>query len=238
MVVRNVFRFSIVIALLALSSCSKESDSTGANPLLPTPRPPYAQNSPENALRLLEWGYSHKNLDSYQRLFTSDFRFVFSDLDSSGVAYRVVPWTREDELISANHLFHGGDADQPAATDIRLTLNRNFLVLPDDRAGKNPGWHSMTTTQLILHVLLSDGYTRDVTGEAKFYLTRADSALIPNDLGAPPDSTTWYIDRWEDMTAQGGGLSRMRTSSQRLATPATTMPARKQTWGEIKVWYR
>jgi len=238
--VRAIFRCSIVIiSLVALSSCDNRSESTGTNPLLPTPSPPYAQNSPQNALRLLEWGYTQKNLDSYRRLFTSDFRFVFSDRDSNGAAYRVVPWTRDDDMISTNHLFQGGDADQPVATAIQLALDRNFLVLPDDRVGKSPRWHVMSTTQLILHVALADGHTEDITGEAKFYLTRADSAAIPDDLGAPADSTTWYVDRWEDRTVQGdGSLSRLGPTPTRRASTAGIRAIQYATWGGLKAIYR
>jgi len=41
----------------------------------------------------------------------------------------------------------------------------------------------------------------------KFYFVRGDSARIPADLAAAPDSAVWYIDRWEDQTAPGGGSS-------------------------------
>jgi len=233
----RIWLIAVAVAC-GLSGCETTSKSTGVNPLVPEPDPPHSQDSPEHSLRLLEWSYNQENIDAYRPLFTADFRFVFSDLDSNGSAYRDIPWTREDEIISANKLFNGGDADQPKATDIRLMLDRNFNVVPDERRGKDPGWHVMVTTQLVLHIQLADGHADDVTGSVKFYLTRADSAAIPPDLGAS-DPTAWYIDRWEDMTAQGdGGLSRARSSPLRLAGPTSVHSLHSSTWGGIKALYR
>ncbi|HEY3215598.1 MAG TPA: hypothetical protein VGK93_03810 [Candidatus Eisenbacteria bacterium] len=77
--------------------------------IAPTPAPPGA-HTPEEALRLLEWCWNRRDAVRYAKLPTADFRFVFSPLDPQGTAYRDQPWTREDELISARHLFLGGDA--------------------------------------------------------------------------------------------------------------------------------
>jgi hypothetical protein len=229
--------------------------------------PPPVPNTPQNTLRLLEWAYNHKAIDEYRELFTADYRFVFSDLDSNGAAYRDVPWTRDDEIISTTKLFLGGDADQPAATDIRLTLDRNFQLSADGRPGKNAKWHKSINTQVILHILLSDGHVDDVTGTVKFFLVRGDSALIPDDLPLEADSLRWWIDRWEDQTAQGGGNvlwrrstdattsgaplrtgtpaqagspAPVRTSAPRNTTPTSSSanPGEITTWGSLKHHYR
>jgi hypothetical protein len=234
---RTFIALWIVIGAFAVAGCDSASKS-GVNPLIPVVTPPYSPDTPKNALRLLEWSYGSRNAENYRRLFTSDFRFVFSDLDTNGAAYRDVHWTRDDELISASHLFEGGDLDQPEATDIRLTLDRNFQVRPDERVGKDPNWHVMITTQLVLHVLLSDGHVDDITGETKFFLTRGDSAAIPADLGVSPDPHSWYIDRWEDRTAQSGGGLIRSAASQRGSAPARVLAAGAMTWGRLKVLYR
>jgi len=235
---RTFLFIGLVIGAIALTGCDSEPKS-GVNPLIPVVTPPYSPDTPQNALRLLEWSYGSKNAENYRRLFTSDFRFVFSDLDSNGAAYRDVPWTRNDELISSTHLFEGGDVDQPEATDIRLTMDRNFIVSPDQRPGKNPNWHVMIDTYVILHVLLSDGHVDDITGSVKFFLTRGDSASIPPDLGVSPDPNIWYIDRWEDSTAQGGGgLLVNAAHPTRRSAPARVLAAHNPTWGSLKSFYR
>ena len=225
--------------MLAGIGCGKQSAPNGVIVLHPPSETPPAQNSPDGALRLLEWSYVRKDLAHYRRPFTADFRFIFSDMDSNGAAYRDIPWTRDDELISAAHLFNGGDADQPAATDIRITLDHNFNVIPDNRPGRNPDWHVTITTQVLLHVQLSDGHADDITGSAKFFLTRGDSALIPDDLGASSDPNVWYIDRWEDFTAPGsGGMSKESDFPIRVASPSGIESAGAATWGRLKAVYR
>ena len=69
-----------------------------------------------------------------------------------------------------------------------------------------------------LKVRIDDGNTVEVTGNALFFLTRGDSAAIPQDLiarGLKPaagDTTSsqalrWWIDRWEDETLAGSSLT-------------------------------
>src|SRR5262245_25553230 len=224
MMPRFLTRTLLAVLLLGMLTCVLGCFNP-FHPLIATEsgvsEPPPVPNSPQNTLRLLEWAYNHKAIDEYRELFTADYRFVFSDLDSNGAAYRDVPWTRDDEIISTTKLFLGGDADQPAATDIRLTLDRNFQLSADPRPGKNAKWHKSINTQVILHILLSDGHVDDVTGTVKFFLVRGDSALIPDDLPLQPDSLRWFVDRWEDQTAQGGGTLRWQPST---ISPAAGAP--------------
>jgi hypothetical protein len=203
---------------LGLFGCSDKS-GTPFSPILPGPSP----DSPSGVLRLFEWCYDHRNYPRYTELFTADFRFLFSALDTAGQGYRDVPWTRDDELISVAALFR-------TATDIRLTLDQNFNVVADPRPGKDPKWHKTIRSQVVLNVRTNDGSGVDVTGFANFFVVRGDSALIPDDLvarGFVPDSTRWYIERWEDQTALSGGL--------RTTNPQATRPV---TWGALKVHYR
>jgi hypothetical protein len=67
---------------------------------------------------------------------------------------------------------------------------------------------------------------------------RGDSARIPQvlrDRGYGPDSTRWWIDRWEDAPPPGGraGLA-ARTDA---AGPFQAMPSRLFTIAEIKQLY-
>jgi len=82
-----------------------------------------------------------------------------------------------------------------------------------------------------------------LTGNATFYLARGDVAAIPQELldqGFHPDSTRWYIEKWEDDTANsqtGGGSRAVRAP----AAPARAVPAYDTfyaTWGSVKVIYR
>ena len=60
-------------------------------------------------------------------------------------------------------------------------------------------------------------------------MVRGDSAAIPAELGFGPDSTRWYIERWEDETLSSGS---------RTLPVAAPQPARNTTWGMILTLYR
>lgn len=241
------------VLTLGVGGCLNSGDGSAFSWLLrprgvrtsaePTP------NSPSAALRLLEWSYNNKAISGCRDLFTADYRFYFSPLDSAGVAYRETPWVRDDELISTTHLFVGGTADQPPASSISLSFDRTLLVQPDPRfvpwdpAGR---WHKRIRTQVGLNLRTSDGAAMDISGAARFYLVRGDSAAIPADLvtrGFRPDSTRWWIGRWDDETLQAGPtpdrafVNRDTHGARRLALFAT-QPTSLATWGRIKLRYR
>ena len=202
---------ALALPILAVAACGCY------NPFLPRIAPALGRSQPApvpssaaGVLRLFEWCYNNKSIAEYREIFSDDYRFFFSPLDSAGAEYRGIPWTREDELISTTQLFVGGSADQPAASSIRLSLEKTFLVYADptflawDQRGR---WHKNIRTQVVLNIQTGDGNAIDISGAANFYMVRGDSAVIPPDLqarGFGPDSNRWYIRRWDDETAQPG----------------------------------
>jgi hypothetical protein len=218
-------------------------------------------------VRLLEWCYKHRSFSEYRELFTADYRFVFSNRDSAGRNYPAeTPWTRDDELESTRKLFEGGDANQLAATQISLTLDKNFTVLNDPRPGKNnPTQRKSITTQVNLTITTTDGAATNVFGTVTFYLVRGDSANIPQeliDLGFGPDPNRWYIEQWLDNTngtsvaaaRMDPRLARLtgvpsadRPSAVRMTPTATQTRVQRPatpadlpfyaTWGQVKTWY-
>ena len=201
--------------------------------------PPPEPDTPSNLLRLLEWCYNNRALAEYRELFTDDYRFQFGVLDPYGNAYRDSPWTREDEIGSAIKLFQG-TSEKQAAANITLALDRNFRVRSDPRPGKNSRWHRSIRTSHLLRVVDADQVPTDVTGFSLFFVVRGDSALLPQELidkGFGPDSTRWYIDRWEDESAvtPSGALGPAGPDVAGLH-PAQTLARR--TWGFVKVFWR
>jgi len=249
---RTLSRLAFALALLAIPGVYGCFDPF--HPLIGSDtgvsEPPPVPDSPQNALRLLEWSYNHKAIDEYRELFTADYRFAFAALDTNGNAYRGDTWTRDDELESTRKLFEGGDATQPAASIITLVLDRNFRVQNDTRPGKyDPDRRKTITTQVNLTIQTVDGTATNVNGKATFFLVRGDSADIPEDLGLAPDPNRWYIERWEDQTfaptiAQAmvaAGLPPPGMTRADLGRPAaapTVSNPRSVTWGAIKRWYR
>ncbi|HET9327208.1 MAG TPA: hypothetical protein VFQ05_10570 [Candidatus Eisenbacteria bacterium] len=228
------------LALCSLTACFNPFDPRVGDPGITEPAP--VPDSPENLMRLLEWCYENRATFEYREMFDNDYRFVFGLLDPDGEPYRTKPWNREDEVESTTNLFQGGDANQPAATNIVLIFDRTFRVTDDpDRPGRG---HKLIRTSVTLRIV-ADQATKEVAGYANFFLVRGDSAAIPpelSDRGFEPDSNRWYILRHEDDTLPPEDAS---TAPLTRAAPVAQTPARaaffdtqRYSWGGLKHAYR
>ena len=209
-----------------LAGCDQSTEPWGS--AVKADSPP-GNTTPELTVRSVAWSWNHKEVAAYGHLFTDDYRFAFSALDPAGDAYRGDLWTREDELIFATHLFQGGSPTEPAALSISLSLGGNLLPEIDPRPGKQDRMHKKINTTVTLVVVTADKQI-NVNGPLSFYFVRGDVAAIPKELkdqGFGPDSTRWYIERWEDNTAGNGP-----------GGVAQAMPTKNYTLGQVKVLYR
>lgn len=166
----------------------------------PPPRP----SSAVNVLRLFEWCWDHQRIDEYREIFTADYQFQFALVDSAGNPSRRPPLNREEDLETATNLFVRGTATEPPANRITLDFDNDLRALPDLRRGKDPRFHKEIVTTVLLRIY-TDNVDYEVKGHARFFMVRGDSALIPQELveiGFTPDSTRWYIERWEDETIE------------------------------------
>ena len=188
--------------------------------------------TPQKAVELFEWCWVHRGVDEYRELFTSDYVFISAGLDSAGNPSREIQARRDDEVQTAEHMFIGS-AERPPAESITLLFDKSLKVFPDTRPGKNAKWHKQIRTTVDLKVRIDSGNTVEVTGNALFFLTRGDSAAIPSDLTLQPDSSRWWIDRWEDETLAGSEL-RASLLGAAPAGPAATAIVTRQTMAELK----
>jgi hypothetical protein len=214
---------AVCAALLVAAGCGKKKGTEPPPPPPPAPTP----SSPAALLDLIEYCWNYRDSLHYAEVFTDDFQFVFAADDSAGSPYRNNPWTRANELAMAGALFHTGLPGHPRAQTIDLQFTNNPVVMPDPRLGRDPPWHKNIRTTVVLSVTTVDGNRTNITGFANFFMTRGDSAAIPPDLiarGFLPDSTRWYLDRWEDETTHSSLASRAQ-------------PTRQVTWGYLKVQY-
>jgi hypothetical protein len=226
------FRASVALAALGLAAavwgagCSVGPGSGRLGRIFrpqPTAAAPVA-DSPANAVRLVEWCWSHLDSDAYRLAFSDDYVFVFGSLDPDGNAYRDTPWTRHDELISFDHLVHGGGENQPAAQSVTAILDHNFVATSDARYPASSRWRKLIRTAYTVRVVGREPMMGN--GFANFFLVRGDSASIPEEMrqqGFGPDSARWYVTRWED-AGFGEGLR--------------SAPASSVSWGTIKARYR
>ena len=212
---RTVRAWPVALLLLGgAGGCAKPFRPVVSTPVV-APAPP-TPDSPQSAVRLLEWCWDNRDITQYGQVFAGDYRFVFALGDSAGNEFRDDPVTREVELDMARHLFVGGGAAAPA-TSIALNLDPTLLPLQDSRPGKNARWHKEVVSSVDLTVRTEGGAEYRILGNARFFVVRGDSALIPPELGLGPDSTRWYIDQWTDETLSGAG---------------------EVSWGQLKAWYR
>ena len=186
----------LLVVSAALAGCSTRI----VLPVPPQPAEPPAAATPVDALRRLEWSWKHRALEPSRDLFTCDYEFLFAPGDSAGIRFRDRPWTRPDEIDFARHLFETGSATAPPASYVALDMENDPPALPDDRPGKDPRWHRRIETPFVA-VVEAPGREFRVLGIERFYFVRGDSACIPQELrdrGYGPDSTRWWIERWED----------------------------------------
>lgn len=202
--------------------------------------PPPIPDSERNVLELFRWCWENRAIEEYRNIFTDDYTFQFSQQDSAGQAFRDRPWTREDEMISATNLFVGGNASEPPADRITLDFTNTLRVFNDSRPGKNPKWHKEIPVEVNLRVKRGES-TLEVRGPGTFFVVRGDSAAIPEELsarGVKPDSTVWYIERWEDETVAdqtGAYGARPAHGAAALEPQPFNVSIR---WGALKAGYR
>ena len=180
--------------------------------------PPPTPDTPQGVIRLFEWCWNNRDISTYKEIFTADFRFVFALGDSAGNQFRDDPVTREMELTIARNLFVGGST-APPATSIYLSLDPTLRPLADSRDGKNAKWHKEIVTSVDLTIKTEGDQEYRIIGNARFFVVRGDSALIPQELSFKPDSNRWYIDQWNDETLPASGGTTLT-----LARPGLTWP--------------
>jgi len=227
-----------VAAILALISGALPGCTTQiVLPPAPEPDVAPAPATPVDALRRLDWSWSHRDAEPVRDLFACDYEFVFAPDDPAGARFRDRPWTRPDEMAFARHLLETGSATAQAAIYVALDMENAPLAQPDDRPGKDPRWHRRVETPFVA-VVETPGRQFRVLGFERFYFVRGDSACIPQELrdqGYGPDSTRWWIERWEENYIVAATVAAARSGAG--AHSSRALAERPVTLGAVKALY-
>ena len=225
-------RLALAAALALLAGCgSKVIDLRDPQPTDPVP----FASTPVHAVDRLAWSWNHRDPDPLEDLYSADFRFEFHP--DSAVSGPIAAWFRETEMSSLENLFVRGLGHRPPATHITFVTDAPLVDQPSPEPGQDPRWHRMITTLVSVGVRTADGDCAAM-GATRFLLVRGDSARIPQvlrDRGYGPDSTRWWIERWDDAPPPGArsGLA----ARPAAAEPLVAMPVRLYTIAEIKQLY-
>lgn len=219
-----------VVCLAAVAAALASSCAEPARVVAPEPQPPAAE-SPQGAVKALEWAVAHRSIDVLEGLFTEDFVFTSAGMDSAGNSTRNA-MDRAWLLARFRCLFEGGGGVEgpPPAKSTLLTVDKNLVSERDTRPGYGDldSLYRTVRTSVDFKLGFGDGSTVETTGYALFHLTRGDAAAIPADLAArgfSKDKYRWWITRWEDETLSAGG------------SPGATDPSRSVTLGALLRMY-
>jgi hypothetical protein len=190
-----------------------------------TPPPPpgieyIEQSSALNVLANFKTAYEERDYAGYERLFASEYIFVFNPLDL-GDPDNPSPaqWSRADEMSSAENLLEKDDAVEA------ITLSWS---VGDVQADDDSGW-KIRVDEVNLSV-----NTRDEQGQLWIYQAKGSYQVFyfreePTNP-TPSGKKRWTITKWEDSPV--GLLGRTAAGSFAPRVQETT-------WGQIKhLYYR
>src|SRR6478672_7091703 len=118
-----------------------------------------APDSPLGAVHRLILAYEGRLLDPYAALLSADFRFIFGDPELR--AAHPEGFSREDDVASADHLFHGftngAGVRMPAARSIAVTMD-TLWAAPEPTRRDSAGWYRVVIAENVrLRVSLEGG---------------------------------------------------------------------------------
>lgn len=201
---RSLVRVLGALLLFSFSVSAKGTTPTleGCNHEVTAPSIHMAR-SPEQLIRALEWSYDNRSVAAYRELLTDDFRLSCAATDTAGGPGT---WTRKDELKFFSELVDRNRV--PGLRELTLAFDPNLVVTRDPRPEyARSGQHALIQTGFTLRFAEGTDPIQTLTGQAQFFIVRADTAdlAVENGARADRDPRVWYIERWDDVS--GGSCS-------------------------------
>ena len=237
-ITRRSALLAALVLLPVLSGCGKNPFNPVVDPghegKIPDTTPP--NDSPQNLMIRFETSYEFQDLQNYEALLTSDFRYTFSTATDRDLADRYPNWGRDDEVESSKHLFEGftnslGESFN-GASNIDMTLY-GVQYGPDFTHADSTTHYQrvvVTTVDMKIEVPGSpDPTIYQINARHEFYIVRGDAAVLA--AGQEARTDRWYIRRWDDLSQPLTAVTRIASvnAGQAMSTPAT--------WGSVKNSY-
>jgi hypothetical protein len=165
-------------------------------------------------------------LAPYALLLTADYRFVFGDPELE--AQYPNGFSREDEIASADHLFHGfvnaAGVYRPRAQTIQVDLGELAVATDPEKPESTASYQVVTSPAVHLLLTFPNGQRMEVTHAAhEFHVVRGEAAVLS--AGQIADEDHWYVRRWIE---KGDAISAVKPDSAtalRAAAAPLTPPA-------------
>ena len=211
----------------------------GSSTAPPPPPPPVVviHDTPQSTMAAFQHTYEFKDAAGFASLLAGDFYYSFSvAADPTLAAQYGSDWKRENEILSATHLFSGftpssSGIPMPGAEFIAMTLVSPQYFDDPAHADSADYYKWVTVERVVMSIEIPttpEPVIYNIDSRHEFYLVRGDAAVLV--AGQPATSNTWYIRRWDDL-AVNFALARTRIAGD----PST--PAAPASWGRIKVTY-
>jgi len=240
----HVSGFARRSALLAAFVLLPVLSGCGSNPFNPPidpgsdghiPQNTPENDSPQNLMLRFEASYEFQDLQKYELLLTSDFRYTFSAASDPELVDRYPNWGLDDEVESTKHLFEGfvnsGGNSVPAATRIDMTLTGVQYGSDFTHTDSTSYYQKVVVTAVDMTIEVPQTGTEPITyhinARHEFYIVRGDAAVL--DPGQDASATRWYIRRWDDLSPPPPAAISRLAAINGAATAATPT-----TWGKMK----
>jgi len=191
--------FGWLLIVLALAGCG------GDNKVGPPPAIVPQTDTPVHLVQRLERTWESQDLPEYGKLLTQDFHFEFSADSDPDLVNRYPNWGLDDETASASHLFYGftNSSGTPMPAAIRIDLTLGGVTVEDDSAHADSTAHyrKVVVAAMIGAIAFPvepDTLIYSLSSRQEFHVVRGDAAVLA--AGVAPDSTRWYVRRWDDLS--------------------------------------
>jgi hypothetical protein len=185
-----------------------------------------ASDSPRGAVLRLLRAYCQRDLEAYAGLLTEDFRF--ETLDPQLAALIPGGLDREDEVLSARHLFFGGESRDGVKHEpvrgIQIRAHGVHVTGDPDVLGDPERHRVVLVDSLRVEIgVESPTWLMVQNGCDEFHMVRGDVAFCAE--GERADADHWFVRRWIE-APEDESQSTSRTIEPRTPDPHLTFTTR------------